>query len=307
MKGLEISKRYYEEYGREMIAKEFPGYEDRIAVGLAGPGSDCFGFDDEISTDHDSGAGFCMWLTDSDYEEIGFSLSRAYSRLPDEIDGIKRGGAPLFGSGHFGAMKISDFFLPLTGTAGAPETREQWLFTPDYSLAAAVNGEVFRDDLGIFSGIRQKIMRDMPMDVRLKKISARVIGMAQSGQYNFPRCISHGETGAASLALAEFVKETAMLVYLLNGRYAPFYKWMLRGMKDLPIFPELSGELETLITRETSAESAGVIEDICRRVGRYLCEIGLTTSQLDFLEPYAYEIRDKIKDSRIRNMHIMEG
>lgn len=44
MKGLELAKRYYEAYGKPMIAEQFPEYEGRIAVGLAGPGSECFGY-----------------------------------------------------------------------------------------------------------------------------------------------------------------------------------------------------------------------------------------------------------------------
>lgn len=69
--------------------------------------------------------------------------------------------------------------------------------TPDSCLAAATNGEVFRDDLGEFSRIRQSFL-DMPQDVRLKKLAGHLIMAAQAGQYNFKRCISHGETGGAN-------------------------------------------------------------------------------------------------------------
>ena len=63
MKGLELAKAYYEEYGRPMIQEKFPKYAERIAVGLAGEGSECFGYDDELSRDHDFEAGFCLWQT----------------------------------------------------------------------------------------------------------------------------------------------------------------------------------------------------------------------------------------------------
>ena len=85
MKGLELAKAYYEEYGRPMIREKFPDYEGRIAVGLAGEGSECFGYDDEISRDHDFEAGFCLWITEQDGEAIGFPLFRAYGKLPDEV------------------------------------------------------------------------------------------------------------------------------------------------------------------------------------------------------------------------------
>lgn len=64
-----------------MIHEKFSEYERRIAVGFAGEGSDCFGFDDEISMDHDYGLGFCIWLTDEDFESIGSSLQEEYQNL----------------------------------------------------------------------------------------------------------------------------------------------------------------------------------------------------------------------------------
>ena len=53
MQGLELAEKFYDTYGRPMIRSLFPLYEGRIAAGLAGPGSECFGFDDAISRDHD--------------------------------------------------------------------------------------------------------------------------------------------------------------------------------------------------------------------------------------------------------------
>ena len=40
----------------------------------------------------------------------------------------------------------------------------------------------------------------MPEDVRAKKIGSCALKAAQSGQYNYARCIKHGEDGAAMLA-----------------------------------------------------------------------------------------------------------
>ena len=64
MKGLEISKKFYEEYGKPMLEEGFPELMGLIAVGLVGSGSECFGFDDEVSRDHEFEHGFCIFLPD---------------------------------------------------------------------------------------------------------------------------------------------------------------------------------------------------------------------------------------------------
>ena len=76
MKGLELCKEYFLAYGEEML-KAFPEVENRIAAGLAGEGSECYGFDDELSRDHDFEPGFCLWLTEEEEREYGFKLCHA--------------------------------------------------------------------------------------------------------------------------------------------------------------------------------------------------------------------------------------
>ena len=58
MKGLILSEEYYHQFGTKMIEEIFPKYKEKIAAGLAGDGSECYGFDDEISRDHDWGLRF---------------------------------------------------------------------------------------------------------------------------------------------------------------------------------------------------------------------------------------------------------
>ena len=216
------------------------------------------------------------------------------------------------GTSGVGVMRISDFYRRFTGCSGAPEAWRDWLHLPSYALAQAVSGEVFRDDLGEFSRIRNEIAHGMPEDVRRKKLAARLAFMAQSGQYNYSRCLAHGEEGAAMLAVSEFVKNTAEAVFLLNRRHAPYYKWLLRGMRGLEKLPELADALEFLLTGDNSPDGrslkAQVIEDICAQTVLELREQGLTGSSADYyLERYAFDVQSRIENAAIRALHVMEG
>ncbi len=304
MKGLDLARAFYLEYGKPMIERDFAAVSDRIAVGLAGHGSECFGFDDEHSRDHDFDAGFCLWLTDADEREFGFKLFRAYSKLPKEYKGYKMIQKSLFGSEHKGVHTISEFYRRYTGTDGAPQSNEQWLSIPDFYLAEATNGEVFYDALGEFTAIRNQILTGMPQDVLYKKIASKALLMAQTGQYNFNRCLSHGEMGAATLALAEFARTATEMIFLLNGRYAPYYKWLFCAGRQLPLMSEQVLALEHLITDNTltDRQKLDIIEGVCTAIIAELKSRGLTSISSDYLEPHAYAVNDKIMDSNVRNI-----
>ena len=118
MKGLEAARRLCAEKGAAIIHEHFPEYEGRIAVGLAGSGSQCLGFDGQISRDHDFEPGFCLWLTDADGARIGIELSRKTRSL----FGSRVSQASALGTAGVGVMRISDFYRRFTGLPGAPET-----------------------------------------------------------------------------------------------------------------------------------------------------------------------------------------
>ena len=77
MKGLEVAEKYYQAYGRKMLEEQFASIKEQTAVGLAGYGSECFGFDDDISRDHDYGPSFCIWLPEEVYREYGPKMQAA--------------------------------------------------------------------------------------------------------------------------------------------------------------------------------------------------------------------------------------
>ncbi len=311
MKGLEISKQFYLQHGKPMLEKDFSFCIDRIAVGLVGEGSECLGFDDEVSLDHDFEAGFCIFITSEDYEKFGFELERAYSKLPKEFMGLKRKVLAPVGGNRHGVLTIDGFYSKFLGNASANLSYNQWLYLPSESLLSACNGEVFVDNLGKFSKIRNELLTGYPEDVRLKKISAHTAMMAQAGQYNYARCAKRGETGAAQLAIFEFVKNAISVIYLLNNKYQPFYKWVYRGMRYLEKLSELEFSLVGLTELDNSKskviEKVEIIEDISRIIIDEFKMQGITKASCNDLEQHALSIMDSIKDNELRNMHVMAG
>ncbi len=299
--GLDLCEAFYEEFGRPMVRRKFPEYEHMIAVGLVGEGSECFGFDDQVSRDHDFGPGFCLWLTDPIYDEIGEELQRAYDELPSTYMGVTR-FTTLKAQKRVGVFRIGDFYESLIGLRDVPTTQNQWLFLDDYRLATAVNGKVFQDDLGEFTRIRKGISAYYPEEVRIKKIARQAALMAQSGQYNYLRMFGRGETVTAAIALSEFMKHTMAMVYLLNRRYAPFYKWMHRGMEKLPVLPEIRDILSALAELKTGDERIPqMIEVIVALIIKEMKKQGLTSGEDNYLDHHTDNILKSIPEKEKRD------
>lgn len=310
MKGLALSKAFYEEYGKPMLEETFAEALPYMAVGLTGSGSECYGYDDEISRDHDFEPGFCIFLPGEDIVDrrTAFLLEREYAKLPKEYMGITRGGISPVGGARHGVFRTEEFFLDKLGSPNGRLSVNQWLTIPEYALAEAVNGEIFEDAYGEVTRIREAVSF-YPEDVMKKKLAGHLLLMGQAGQYNYQRCIKHGETAAAQMAVYEFVKSAMAVIFLLNGTYQPYYKWSFRAMRELPLLSLSAPLLEYLITTDNSEELAPekymVLEGIASDVIAVLMERDMTKAICGDLEKHAYSVNDHIQDAALRNMHVL--
>lgn len=308
MKGLELSFKFYE-YAKNLIDEAFPDYADKIAAGLVGEGSDCFGYDDEISRDHDFEPRFCLWIRACDEDKIGFNLERLYAKLPKEFLGFKRSPVSPVGDPRHGVITVESFYTRFLGSPNAPSDSKHWLNIPQKFLACATNGKVFRDDCGYFSEIRNELLKGYPRDVRLKKLASHLLLMGQSGQYNYARCIDHGENGAAQLAVNEFVTNAISAIHLINNRYCPFYKWAYKSLRELPVLSEIEQPLIFLTEngndKATASAKAEIIDDIAALIIKELQKQDLTDATCNNLETHTYSVNYKISDGEIRNLSVI--
>ena len=302
MNGLELSRAFYEECGRPMLEREFPALLPQLAVGLCGSGSECFGYDDEISRNHDFEPGFCIFLPDEN--TIGrrdeFLLERAYAKLPKTFRGISREILLPVGGNRHGVLRTEAFFRRTVGSPDGILNVEQWLTLPEQALAEATNGALFFDSRGEVTRIRDAL-RYFPEDVRRKRLAGQLLLMGQAGQYNYPRCLAHGEGAAARLAIHEFVRAALSALFLLCRRYQPYYKWCFRALRELPEAAELAQPLETLLTGGGTAE----VERVAAAVAALTCAQQLSDIVDNELERHAYAVNDRVRDASIRNLHIL--
>lgn len=242
--GLGLAKEYYETYGVPMIREQFAEYEGRIAAGLVGRGSDCFGYDDNLSKDHDWGPDFCLWVTDETYDEIGAALQKAYEGLPAEYRGCRR--APrVNGRNRRGVQRISDFYRSLVGTDRYEEI--DWRNVSDAALAAAVNGAVFRDDEGVFTAFRRRLQQGYPENIFYLKLAEAVAKYAQAAEYNFSRMLERGDGLTARLFAWDGIREAMRIQLYLDGVYPPHDKWLYRRLRESGEGRKVAGCLEEIM------------------------------------------------------------
>ena len=105
------------------------------------------------------------------------------------------------------------------------------------------------------------------------------------------------------------MKSAMAIVYLLNKTYAPYYKWMRRGLKDLEILSEM-GEMLDEISKTELQKSAWesytynsckvnkadkkvvIFEKIAEKILKELCRQNIISGTNTFLDIYCNEIAE---------------
>lgn len=299
-----------------MLERDFPDLLPLLAAGLVGRGSECFGYDDESSRDHDFEPGFCLFLPGEEVvsRRDAFLLERAYAKLPKEYKGVRRNLVNPVGGARHGIFRTEEFYRKHIGGPAAPTTYDDWKALPEYARAEAVNGDLYFDNYGQFSAIRDAV-RLLPEDVRRKRLAGQLLLAAQAGQYNYTRCLGHGEPGAAQLAAVAFVQAAMATIFLLNNRPMPFYKWQFRALRELPILASTATDLESLLCSGTQTgnqeaeamKKQKLIEQLSALLIAEVKRQGLSGTNSPDLERHAYDVNDSIMDADIRNRHILDA
>lgn len=285
-KGIEISEDFYFNQVKPFILKNYPDLVRYSAFGLVGEGSECYSFDDEISKDHDF-IKRCSW----------FLPRGIISQLPiTEIN---------LGDGLVKIIAVEDFYKYYTLYEKGPLTLKEFRKVPQDLLSVATNGKIFEDNYGKFSYIRQRLLAYYPKDLVLKKLAYLCNKIAQSGQYNYQRCLKRNNLMGAQIALSEFLQYYCEFIHLINKKYMPFYKWQYRSLKSLHLLGEYTcSKMDALLSYSDISESLqkiDIIEEMCEKLVGYLNKANLSNLNANFLKYHSSEIVKKINDEELKN------
>ena len=330
MNGIELAEKYYKTYGESAFSSAFPEILPFLCFGLSGAGSECYGFDDEISRDHDFEPGFCVFYPEDklDSRQV-FALERAYAKLPADFMGLSRQKIASYGGvRRRGVIGVNEFFSRYVPGGAAPSDLSGWASIPEQNLCEALNGRVFADYYGLFSSVRASLA-DMPEDIKKKRLSGLLFAISQSGWYDALRMLQRGDTAASRLFLAEFARDAARCVYILNGRYSPYMKWLIRGLKELPsdaVCSEIHQTIEKLLNVDVSSpagsnELTSCLRTITEKIltgceNKYGCGLSDIYSAFDnneneadrwirLLQRAAFSLNDMVSDNYLRNSDIL--
>ena len=207
-----------------------------------------------------------------------------------------------------GVMTCGDFYASLIGAPEGPHSMNEWIRAPEENYALAVNGKVFIDGAGEFTKTREYLLGYYPEDIRLKKIAANCMALAQTGQYNHDRTIRRGDWVTFRTVIARFTESAIAMAFLLSKKYKPYYKWAFRALQDLQLS---GGEISRLLLK--IAENVGLddksfsklnqcISELCDIFIRELKAQGLSNSDDSFLASHGEEVQSKIEDGFLRSL-----
>lgn len=293
MKGLDRSRQLFEQYVLPKIQEELPEVIPLLAAGLVGEGSECFGYDDEISLDHDAETRICLWLEQESFDKYEYALRQILEELPKEIE--DNPVQPMSGW-RSGVFEIGSFYEQLIGWKGTPASNRQWLATEETGLAAAVNGEVFTDPSGAFTKIRSELLEHYPKDVFLYKLGQEIAIAAQTGQYNYPRAVKRGDFVTANMIRTAFIDHFVRAVFLLNRTYRPFYKWTYQVLSSLPILGKEMYDRTEALLRDPWEQAEEDIESMSWELIGELRRQELTEIKSDFLLDHVPDLLTKVED-----------
>lgn len=328
VKGLELSRLFFEEAVRPALAAEFPRL--RYAAALIGTGSEVLGFDTEMSADHGWGPRVDLFLRAEDYDAARDRVREALRhRLPHRFRGYPTSftepDANDNGVQHLTAreegpvnhkvelMTARGFFMNYLAFDIEDEMEPaDWLTFPEQKLRTVTGGALFHDEVGL--GEVRRRFDYYPRDVWLYLLASAWARVGQE-EHLLGRAGSAGDELGSALIGARLVRDLMRLCFLAERTYAPYPKWFGSAFGQLSCADALSPHLRAALSARKWQERERHLVGAYRIVAEMHNNLGLTdplpTEPRDFfgrpfrvieLHGFAARTLERIEDERVRRI-----
>ena len=319
IKGLELSKLYYEEAVKPILSNSFSMLP--YSAALLGNGSDVLGFDTPQSIDHDWGPRLMLFLSKTDFansrNEIDQNLQR---ELPKEFHGFTTNygfhedGTTVMVESENNLVNhkieintIQSYFKSVLKFDPTGEIQPtDWVSVPESNLLMLTSGCVLYDGLAELEPIRKKLSY-YPYDIWLYILSAQWQRISQEEHF-MGRCGQVSDDLGSRIIAARLVRDIMRLCFLMERKYSPYIKWFGSAFAQLKSAEEL---LPTLL-EVLKAESWQVRQDFLSIAYEFIADMHNSLKITDRLpakvsqfhnrpfmvihaERFADAIRDQIK------------
>lgn len=311
-KGLELSRRLFEEHGRALLRQL--DVVDVCSVACVGGTSQNAGMDDMVSRDHFWGPYLTFMLPREAWRQHSQRFREALKHMPDRVDGASWRGYDGPDPRKTDVAEMVGFLFELTGYREPPARAADWL--PHLTqrgflgrrwterLFDAGQGQVFHDPCNQFTDLWQHYVRYPPPDIQKALLARGLFRTWNAGpEYNLARALQRGDALAFSQCRSRFVNEVIELAFCWNESYVPAFKWRAAHFRRLPDCPVAVREgIAELALVQPNAKALTAAADVVQAVKRVIRDrFQLSAAADEPLSAYAHEIRARIGDRAIRD------
>jgi hypothetical protein len=326
LSGLDLSRRFYQQAVRPILARRFPSL--RHTAALVGSGSDVLGFDTPMSRDHQWGPRLVLFLSETDLAEqrapireaLRQELPLSFLGYPTNFEVSPYDGVLIMAAVEQGPVDplidfktITSFIQSELGwDPGQPLEPADWLTFPQQRLLAVTAGSVFHDDLGLEAERRR--LAYYPKDVWLYLLACQWMRIAQEEPF-VGRAGDLGDELGARLIAARLVHDLMLLAFLFERRYAPYSKWFGSAFQRLEIAAHLSPLLQAVLQASAWQARQAALARACEWMANRQNALGLAPPldphtldffgrpfQVLFAERFARALQAQIEDDRLSRL-----
>ena len=231
---VDISRRFFEQVVKPILAECFPEVLAHAAIGVVGYGSEVLRLDDAYSSDHHWGLRVDTLLPHELFVVHADEIKRVVGAgLPAEFEGHALRTGHVDGAG-VAPESLRDFLLRTIGIDHAPRNHVEWLKLPEEDIIHVTNGEIWHDPSGNFSRLRTALQAYYPEPVRQRRIAHWCRYFSGMGTYALRRAILRDNEYYANIAFTRALRLGVQLAFLLDKTYFPYDKWTYAHFVNLP-------------------------------------------------------------------------